>query len=126
MIYSNEKSLSVMTKHNSQTKIKKMPYQGSRMGNFNRAFMGLTGVVYWPYRVLESLHGAFEGEHVKTMLVLYSLPSWGQHNERENYMGPSGAQLKISTRVLVIWEGIGFMREITFGNSIKSLRFETP
>ena len=28
-----------------------------------------------------SLHGGFEGEHVKTMLALYSLPSWGQHNK---------------------------------------------
>ena len=96
------------SKFNSQTKILKMYYQGSRMVNFYRAFVGLTGVVYWPYRgplywsFVGRLHRAFEGEHVKIMLALYSLPSWGQHNKGANYVGPSGAQLKISTRGFLI------------------------
>ena len=83
------------------------------MVNFYRAFVGLTeglyidpteGLpgphrepLYWPF--VGKLHGAFEGEHVKTMLALHSLLSWGQHNKGANYVGPSGAQLKISTQV---------------------------
>ena len=66
--------------------------------------------LYWPF--VGNLHGAFEGEHVKTMLALHSVTSWGQHNKGENCMGPSRSQLKISTRV---WGGIGFIGKMTFG-----------
>ena len=55
------------------------------------------GPLYWPF--VGSLHGVLEGVHVITMLTPHSLLSWGQHNMGTNYMGPSGAQLKIFTRV---------------------------
>ena len=125
MIYSNEKFLSVMTLNLiRKPKFKKCPIRVAEWSTSIGPSRGLQGSyidptedlprpnrgpLHWPF--VGSLHGAFEGEHVKTMLALHSLPSWGQHNKGANYVGPSGAQLKISTRecaLVVIITYIGF------------------
>ena len=105
MIYTNEKSLSVMTLILiRKPKFKKCPIRVGEwstsigpswglQGSYIDATEGLPGPhrgpLYW--RFAGSLRGAFEGKNVKTMLALHSLPSRGQNNKGANYMGPSGS-----------------------------------